>query len=353
MPFELSTEQKQASQLLYEATSQSPECYLYAVCGAGKTEILYQSIFNALINNQRIALVIPRTNIVKELALRLKPIFPNTTLKCVYEDEKDDSDADILVLTPQQLIRYDHEFDLMFIDEADAFPFKGNAFLNQLVQKAIKVDGKLVQMSATMPKSQQKIIHQTKKPIFILPARFHRHSLDNFQIGYVLNLGNWIRQSALLPPLIVDWLNVHQSQNRQTLLFVPTIEWGNRVFYAMKEQGYSVESVSSVEGRRDEKIDWFREKRGLFLVSTTLLERGVTFSDIDVGILHGSHSVYDEFTLVQMAGRVGRKQAFPTGEIKIFTEKRTRSIKRAMAYINNMNAEAKRRGLLDDMPNMS
>jgi competence protein ComFA len=315
--------------------------------------MLYQSMVIALQKGWRIALVIPRTNIVKELGERLKPIFPKTVMKCLHQNEKDDEDADLLILTPQQLLRYHHEFDLIYLDEADAFPYKGNPFLSQLVKKALKEEGKMVQMSATIPKKQQQAIARKHQPLFVLPARFHRHKLDQFQMSYCLNMSQWPKNQTIIPKILTDWLDKHQKQPRQALLFVPTIAWGVWVFETMKQQGYQVESVSSVDERRDNKISWFRDKLGLFLVTTTLLERGVTFSDIDVAIINGSHAVYDEFTLVQMAGRVGRKPDYPTGEIMIFTERMTKAIQNAEKYIQKMNSEALKRRLLDDdLPNL-
>ena len=51
------------------------------------------------------------------------------------------------------------------------------------------------------------------------------------------------------------------------------------------------------------------------LVTTTILERGVTISNVAVAVLGAENPVFDEAALVQISGRVGRDRKFPEGEI--------------------------------------
>ena len=52
-----------------------------------------------------------------------------------------------------------------------------------------------------------------------------------------------------------------------------------------------------------------------FLVTTSILERGVTFPEIDVYVLGADDPVFSSSALVQIAGRAGRSQSRPTGRV--------------------------------------
>ena len=43
----------------------------------------------------------------------------------------------------------------------------------------------------------------------------------------------------------------------------------------------------------------------------------MTVEDVQVIVYHGEHVLFDERTLIQIAGRVGRKPDFPTGKVYI------------------------------------
>ena len=49
-------------------------------------------------------------------------------------------------------------------------------------------------------------------------------------------------------------------------------------------------------------------KEGLLevLITTTILERGITIEDVQVIVLEAGDRIFDERTLIQIAGRVGR-----------------------------------------------
>ena len=81
-------------------------------------------------------------------------------------------------------------------------------------------------------------------------------------------------------------------------------------------------------------------------MTTTILERGVTFRDIDVFVLGTEDRVFTEASLVQIAGRAGRHKDFPTGLVVYGHYGKTKALKGAVRQIKEMNNEARKRGLL-------
>jgi len=313
--------------------------FVYAVCGAGKTEILYGSILDVLNDGGRVCVAIPRRDVVRELAGRLSPIFPDTTVRALFQGSRDDAGAHLLVSTVHQLINYHAEFDLLVLDEADAFPYRGDPFLHRLVAKAMKPDAVFVEMSATPPPG-------AAKDAYFLPARFHRRALDVPVVEYVDGLRAAL-EAGTVPDGVRRWLRAN-GEVRRALLFVPTVACAARFAAALAASGFRSASVSSREAASPILIRRFREERIDLLVTTTLLERGVTFRAIDVAVLAADDAVFAKNVLIQIAGRVGRHPDHPSGEIRFFAELATGAMAGAIRAIAAANRTARRRGLIDD-----
>src|SRR5699024_10289307 len=99
----------------------------------------------------------------------------------------------------------------------------------------------------------------------------------------------------------------------------------------------NIRAVHSEDEDRKSMIQLFREKKLTILITTTILERGVTFPSIDVAVLDAGHLVFDEAALVQIAGRAGRSHNDPTGEVIFFHDGRTNAMVKSVRSIKEMN----------------
>jgi competence protein ComFA len=107
-----------------------------------------------------------------------------------------------------------------------------------------------------------------------------------------------------------------------------------------------MEGTSSKDPDRAEKVLEFRNCAISLLVTTTILERGVTVPRSDVFILDADSSLFDEAALVQMAGRAGRSKDDPDGHVVFASAEWSKSQRRAISQIRSMNAIAHRQGYL-------
>ena len=130
-----------------EALENKKNILIYAVCGAGKTEILYESMAHFLSKGLQVGFCIPRKDVVIELEPRIREVFPNVEITSVYGGHNDKLTGDIILLTTHQLFRYVNYFDLLIIDETDAFPFSNNEVLKNIFTNSIR--GNYIMMSAT------------------------------------------------------------------------------------------------------------------------------------------------------------------------------------------------------------
>lgn len=88
-----------------------------------------------------------------------------------------------------------------------------------------------------------------------------------------------------------------------------------------------IAGTSSQDEERTAKVRLFRATEIRVLVTTTILERGVTVPRSDVYILDADSSLFDEASLVQMAGRAGRFKDDPCGGVILHPPMDTRSKK--------------------------
>ena len=305
LEYELSTEQKELSDKLVENYKKGIDSLVYAVCGSGKTEITLNVIKYAINCGEKVAFALPRRDVCVELYNRLKEIFKYNKVISLYGGHTEQKEGDIVVLTTHQLYRYKKYFSLIILDEIDAFPFKGDPILKSMFYESL--NGHYILMSATPPKDVLEHFNGGDKDILKLQIRFHRHPLPVPKIikGNIVYL--FIKLLFLL--------NKYIKENKQVFIFAPTIAECEKLFNYINLFFRSGNYVHSKRENRSEIIDAFRLKAYKFLVTTSVLERGVTVRNLQVIIFKSDSFLYDSGTLIQISGRVGRKLDAPEGEV--------------------------------------
>ncbi len=89
---------------------------LHCVCGAGKTELVTESIALMLKEGKKVCFAIPRRQVVLELQERLAGYFPQAEVTAVCGGHTEKTDGDLIVATTHQLYRYYRAFDLLILD---------------------------------------------------------------------------------------------------------------------------------------------------------------------------------------------------------------------------------------------
>lgn len=332
MDYNLTTLQKKGSDFLLDCYKQRKAGFLQAVCGAGKTEMTYQVILTALNENKKVCFVIPRVEVLKEVGKRFKAAFPKTNISLLYEGNKCFDDAHMIMSTPQQLIYFYREFDLIILDEVDAFPYTGNQFLERLVKKSLRNNGVIMYMSATISKDFEKKLKTIKH--FLIPSRYH---FKDMVVPEFIK----IRSTRNIHKCIYKYLSLNNTEEIPTIIFVPTIKLGEELYKKIKDT-YPCAFINSKVAYKADIIKQFRNQNINFLISTTVLERGVTFKHIDVFVLYADHRVFSKETLIQISGRVGRDISYPNGKLLYFSEYLSKAMKKAKNEIIYMNIRNKK-----------
>lgn len=337
----LTAKQQEVSNELIATLKEKNEHLVWAVTGAGKTEMLFSVIHKALTQRYRVGIVSPRVDVIIELAPRLQAAFSKTDMVVLHGEQTQDYRYTPLVLaTTHQMLRFKSAFDLLIVDEVDSFPYAGDKMLSYAVQQAKKATGTLIFLTATPTKQLQKRVRRGSLKTSYLPLRYHQHLLPVIKTTLV---GNWRRK---IPKQLVKQLTHFQRTEQRFLIFVPKVADLKKVYDQINKHVPHLKGdyVHAADSRRQEKVQAMRDYQLQYLVTTTILERGVTFPGIDVLILGADDTTFSENALVQIAGRVGRKNDRPTGLVRAYVQHISLNVVAAQRQIKQMNQRGKKLG---------
>ena len=97
--------------------------------------------------------------------------------------------------------------------------------------------------------------------------------------------------------------------------------------------------VHSERKNRNKIIEEFKNNKYDYLVTTSVLERGITIPFLQVIVYDADHLIFDADTLIQISGRVGRKKESWDGEVTFLANKKTKHMEEAINRIKEANNE--------------
>ncbi|MEG0258846.1 MAG: DEAD/DEAH box helicase family protein [Lysinibacillus sp.] len=306
-----------------------------AVCGAGKTEILFPVVHFALEMGYRVCIATPRTDVVLELFPRFQEVFPTTTIHALYGGApKQRGYAQLVMATTHQLYRFEQAFDVVIVDEADAFPYTYDATLQNAVLKAKKTPAPILFVTAT---PSQKLLQQNEGYSFI-PKRYHNYSLPVPRFSALWGYDRQINKEVI-PAKLQQWTKIRLAQNEPFLIFFPTIALMEKARPLFQKLHSQIQTVHSEDPERKEKVLQLRNEEIPGLLTTTILERGITIKNVQVAVVGAESRIFSASALIQIAGRVGRNKDYADGDVVFFHHGITIEMDEAKRIIENSNKE--------------
>ena len=343
---------------------------------------------------------VPRRDVADQLGRRLQSALAGVetvTLRGGTPHAYDD--ARVVVSTVHQTIRFCERFDLIIVDEVDAFPLNCEVWLLGALERAKRPGGRFVLMTATPPERLLQRIGKGGLHCLTLPGRPHGRPLPVPEIVLEPSLERDGTQRESHSGRSPRWLGsldvlVQESlrRGRRVLLFVPSVRLtktlaglllGAGPYRLYRPSGppgsprsvrrprrlpppgssrstgspavagapesaepshgadsprYTLAAVHAGDGERTQKVAALEAGRIDLLVSTSILERGVTLPLLDVVVFAADwERVFDATALVQMAGRVGRSSKDPSGHVVFFAQSTTPAMREAIATIRRFN----------------
>jgi competence protein ComFA len=282
----------------------------------------------ALEQGLQVGFTIPRRDVVIELEKRIKEVFPTKKVVSIYQNHSQELVGDIIVLTTHQLYRYKSYFDLLIIDEVDAFPFKDNYILNYFFNRSLK--GNYIVLSATPSKQLIEEIKNEKGELFSLTKRYHNHPL----IVPSVKIKIFFKKLFL-----IGKIRQYKKERKKLLVFVSTKDQCEYLFNHINIFCPKGNYVHSERKNRNKIIEEFKNNKYDYLITTSVLERGITISFLQVIVYDADHFIFDADTLIQISGRVGRKIESWDGEVIFLANKQTKYMSEAINKIKEANNE--------------
>ena len=336
----LTTFQEKVSQGLLEAVEKRQNTLVHAVTGAGKTEMIYQVVSSILDKGGAVCIASPRIDVCLELYRRLKSDFL-CPISLLHGESDPYFRSPLVIATTHQLLKFYHAFDLLIVDEVDAFPYVDNPVLYHAVNQAVKIEGTTVFLTATSTDELDKKVQKGLIKRLSLPRRFHGNPLIVPQKVWLSDLDKKI-EVGQLPTKLVKYIQNQRKTAFPLLLFASEIKKGEKISQILQQYfpEETVGFVASTTENRLEVVQDFREQKITMLVTTTILERGVTFPCVDVFVIEANHRLFTRSALVQIGGRVGRSLERPTGDLFFFHDGSNLQMEKAIKEIKKMNKEA-------------
>lgn len=321
MPF-----QKEVSAKALEILQSGKDVLIYAAAGAGKTEISLESICWYLAQGKKVCFAISRRQVVIEIASRLSKNFPELKVIAVCEGMTKITDADLIVCTTHQLYRYPFCFDLLILDELDAFPYAGNQVLEAIASQSCI--GQKMLLSATPDAKSLRAIENHEMEMVNLFKRPHQKPLCVPDVVTCSKFRMVIK--------IIRKCKKHIRNGKQVLLFVPRIADTRWMKWVLKPF-FAVDVIHSKSKDKDEIMARFHARKSMVLICTTLLERGITVPSVQVIVYRADHLVFTTASLIQIFGRAGRSFKDPYGEGTAYIQSPSKALNECLSQLNHMN----------------
>lgn len=329
LDYSLSEDQLKISDSLIANFKDGNNSFVHAVCGSGKTEIIINIINYCINNGLVVGFCVPRRDVIIELFDRFKSIFKDINITLVYGGHVGTIEGDLVCCTTHQLFRYEKYFDLLIIDEVDAFPFNGDDILNSFFFRAVR--GNYIMLSATPKKEELEEFKNKGGRVYELNQRFHKYPLPVPE----KKQGNIVKCYIDVYRLIIEF----KKLGKQVFVFAPTIYICERLYRIISIFIKNGNYVHSKRENKEQIISDFKQGKYQYLMTTSILERGVTVKDLQVIVFLADHKIYNAQTLVQISGRVGRKKDAAEGRVIYVFRKQTKDIEESIFEIESSNKD--------------
>ena len=160
----------------------------------------------------------------------------------------------------------------------------------------------------------------------MIPSRFHNQDLA---VPIFIQADNYQDMQ------ILETIKSLNETNKKLIIYLPSIKMGLIFRDYLLELNIDCDLITSETKYKASVLKNFERREFEILISTTILERGVTFSNVNVIVIEAANKVYNEATLIQIAGRVGRSG--DDGIILFFSREKSDAMVKARRKIVEFN----------------
>lgn len=211
----------------------------------------------------------------------------------------------VIIATPGRLqdmanqgaLNYRH-FSVLVLDEFDRMLDMGFAKEVQRINRAMTGKEQTLLLSATLDKSQQRLIDEvTNKPLMVKSERStHRSNAINQEVIRTEGKDKF----ALLRDLLA------KPEQEKTILFCETKRHADRMVKKLTKEEFRAGAIhgDKSQNQRERTLNQFKKGQINILVATDVVARGIDISDVEMVINYQQPKNYADY--VHRIGRTGR-----------------------------------------------
>lgn len=321
LTFALSKTQTKVAHTLLVNYQKQHNTIVNAVCGAGKTEMLLELLKYGLNQHHRIGIACPRKTLLNDLYKRISHYF-KAEFSLLTGDVRFNNGSNLIFLTCHQLKRFPHHFDLLIIDEVDAFPFVDNY---QLENDALKASKLFVYLSATLPAKYRTL---AKQPNYHLINIYQRHHAQPIPVPTIQKVAKGF--------MLFQTLALCNKIKKPLLIYVPSIKEGQKLYQVINLFHKDV-IFTYAKTMNNTILQQIKNKQYQIIISTIVLERGITIDQVNAIVFNANHPLYTIESLIQISGRVGRSSRYHHGTIIYLCYYRSKKLVASIGIIQKSN----------------
>lgn len=226
--------QEKVSEGLLQAVDKQKPTLVHAVTGAGKTEMIYQVVAKVINAGGAVCLASPRIDVCLELYKRLQQDF-SCGIALLHGESEPYFRTPLVVATTHQLLKFYQAFDLLIVDEVDAFPYVDNPTLYHAVKNSVKENGLRIFLTATSTNELDKKVRLGELKRLNLPRRFHGNPLIIPKPIWLSDFNRYLDKNRLSPKL-KSYIEKQRKTAYPLLIFASEIKKGEQLEEILQEQ---------------------------------------------------------------------------------------------------------------------
>ncbi len=194
--------------------------------------------------------------------------------------------------------------------------------LQYAVKQAMKEEAARIYLTATPDETWKRKFRKGEQKGVIVSGRYHRHPLP---VPLFCWCGNWKKSlnRERIPRVLLQWLKMYLNKKYPVFLFVPHVRYIEEISSLLKSLHNKVEGVHARSDQK-EKVAAFRKGEIPLLVTTTILERGVTVKNLQVAVLGRKKKYFQKMRSYKLRAEQGGALKHHMERSFIFTMARQR-----------------------------
>ncbi|KMT23382.1 hypothetical protein [Clostridium cylindrosporum] len=262
----------------------------------------------------------------------------------VFDGTDGFGDADILICSYTNVPAFKDDFDLSILDDRLAFPQKPYKNIYSVCKRALKTNGKFINISVIPLKFKENLIKGSSSEVQIPPINIENPIPEpKFIISRYID-----ERTVYLPDISLDMVKWSIREGSNVIIFTPS----NRISIYLKNYLTKIEGIKEPVGISSEKNreDYYSFLKGekTILISSNYIDSIDPIYNINVIVMYSDLEKYSEDVLLYMCSMANNHMTKSFREALFIANEEGENMLRAKSIIRSINKIAWENGYIKE-----